>query len=865
VARINESCAQVTLICAPAGFGKSTLMQQLRKHFQARGIETIWVRVERADNDLGCFLRSLTAATNLALGDPTTSVPSHGHAVAAGSAHGLAADLIDRLSVSEGAIVFFLDDLELIIDEEVWTSLQRLLADLDTRHRMLLASRTTPPLALGRMRADGRLLELDQTELRFTLEESQAYLERHGIGTHAVRALQEHTDGWPAALQLAVVALNTKGSRRSHVLQTFSGTNSSVAEYLAQEVLDGRSAEEREFLLRSSVLGDFCAELCNTALDRRNSDETIARLMRDHLLLSPIDAEERWYRYHPLFSDFLRNRLQRDTKEEFQRLHQRAALWTAQHGFTNEAIAHALAAQNQVLAAQLLSVSAMDNVRSGRVADTARAIALLPDGEIYHRPSLLRAAAFSAIFAHRYDAARRYMDAIERADGASDGDDDEIAAMRLMLLAWTDRIPGLLREVGALGAKPSRFGPFTAGLASNARAFCDIALGRHLEAERHLADARQACEPINALYVLSYAACFSAIIELNLGDMVAARAMLEGAMSRAIAAGQRYGSAGAVVATYLIECLYEANELDACQAFVDDYMPIVTETGLPDHLIVLYRIAARLNFLHGRRDAGHAILVQLNEIGARRGLSRLSAAAWLERSYAALRGNDVEGARRALGAGSDSALWGSFGEFNPQASEIEDVVMAEVRLQLVTNDAEKALPQLRAALRKAESGGRRRRALRLLFLQAQALEVAGRRRDASAAFDQAVKRAADGCLARVLIDDAWVTESLVGRSAVAGETRPVELLRELGPPPARESEPAHRDASGKGAGASLRLTTREAQILRLVWKGGSNKAIARNLFLTENTIETHLRRIYEKLGTRNRTQAAALAREAGAI
>jgi LuxR family transcriptional regulator, maltose regulon positive regulatory protein len=860
VARIDESDAQVTLICAPAGFGKSTLMQQLRKHVLARGLAVIWLRLERDDNDLGCFLRSLTAATNLALGEAAHDEPLDRNAISSVSVQGIGADFIDRLSLSDVAVTVFLDDLELIVGEEVWTYVQRLLADLDTRHRVVLASRTMPRLALGRIRADGRLLELGQAELRFTSEESRAYLERQSIPAPALRALQQHAEGWPAALQLAVVALNGKSGRGPDALPAFSGTHASVAEYLAQEVLDSCPPSQRDFLLRSAVLGEFCAELCDAVLERTDSAEMIAQITRANLLLSPIDAEQCWYRYHPLFSDFLQASLQREAKDQFRALHRRAATWTADHGFISEAVAHALSAQDEELAADLLAASAMDSLRSGRVADTAAAIAALPDAAVRRRPALLRAAAFAAIFAHRYDAARRYMEIIETAD---DGD-DEVAAMRLMLCGWSDRMPELLREVEALDGKPSRFGPFTAGLASNARAFCDIALGRYVEAQGHLAQARRACEPINALYVLSYAASFAASIELTLGDVAAARGILDDAMKRAIAGGQRYGSSGAVVATYLIELLYEANELDACQAFVDDYLPIVTETGLPDHLILLYRIAARLQFLHGRREAGYATLLRLYEIGGRRGLPRLTAAGWLERSHAALRGGDVDGARRALATANDHVLWASFGALNPQASEIEDVMMAELRLKLATGEAATALPSLRAALQQAESAGRRRRALRLLFLEAQALEAVGRRREASATFDQVVKRAADSGMKRVLCDDVWAVNALVGRSAVTGDMH-VALLRELGTPLISSSAVTRQEASGGSAGTSFHLTTRESQILRLVWKGGSNKAIARDLFLTENTIETHLRRIYEKLGTRKRTQAAALAREAGAI
>jgi LuxR family maltose regulon positive regulatory protein len=553
IARIAEREAPLTLICAPAGFGKTTLMQQLRQRYQSRGIATVWLQVDRADNELGRFLQSLMGAVQIAL--PQFLPPDLADPYQNGTspAQGLAADLLDRISLSETAIALFLDDLELITDQNACDFLQRLLADLGPHHQVVIGSRTSPGLALGRMRAHGLLLELDQADLRFTREETSTYLTRQSMSAPAVlETLQQRTEGWPVALQLAAITLNTKGKGGSDWLRRFSGSTESVAEYLAQEVLDSRPARQRDFLLRSSVLGEFCAEMCDAVLETNDSSDMIAQILRSNLLLSSIDAEQRWHRYHPLFAEFLCARMRRESPGEMPGLHRRAARWTADEGLTKEAVGHALAAQDHTLAADLLASSAMDMVRSGRVADTARAIAMLPDAEVTRRPDLLRAAAFAAVFAHRYSAATRLIETIERSGNrANRGSDDEIAAMRLMLLGWTDRIPEVLETVDGMRSELSRFSPFTAGLASNASAYCNIALGRYVKAEQDLARARQACEPIHALYVLSYSACFAAAIELILGNIASARTMLDSAMERAIADGQRYGSAGAVVATYL--------------------------------------------------------------------------------------------------------------------------------------------------------------------------------------------------------------------------------------------------------------------------------------------------------------------------
>ena len=863
--RIESSNAPLTLICAPAGFGKTTLMQQLRQRSQARDVATVWLRLDRADNELGRFLQSVIGATHVAV--PQFFPADLANPRQRASAQGLAADLLDRISLSDAAITLFLDDLELMTDEGVRDFLQRLLTNLGPHQRVIMGSRTVLPLTLGRLRAHGLLLEVGQGDLRFTREETASYLERHNLSAPAVlQSLQQHTEGWPAALQLAVISLNAKGGSGPDWLQRFSGATAGVAEYLAQEVLESRPAQQRDFLLRSSVLGEICAAMCDAVLGRTDSADMIAQIVRSNLLLSSIDAEQRWFRYHPLFADFLRARMRNEAPDEIPELHRRAARWTAANGLMSEAVTHALAASDHEFAADLLAPFAMEMVRTGRVADTVRAIELLPEVEVVRRPDLLRAAAYAAIFAHRYGDAARFIEAIERSGRNGDGsDDDEVFGMRLMLLAWTDKLPELLEIVAAMRDETSRFGPFTAGLASNADAYCNIALGNYVGAEQSLARARQACEPINALYVLSYAACFSAGIELITGNVAAARTILDGATNRAIADGQRYGSSGAVVATYLAEILYEANEIDACDALVNDYLPIVVETGLPDHLIMMHRIAARLHLLHGRRGAAQGVLTQLHDVGAKRGIRRLGAAAWLERVYLALRDGEIDRARRALALGNDPALWRTFGDLKPYASEIEDPLIAEFRLRLALGHSDEALPPLEAALHAAEATGRRRRALRLRLLRAQMLESQGRQHEAGATLETAVRGAAGGGMVRTLTDDAWAMETLGKRATFAGDPRVASLLPALMPAPFAEAADIKRPAPNTVPIGPLHLTNREVQVLRLLWKGGSNKAIARDLFLTENTIETHLRRIYEKLGTRNRTQAAAIAREAGAI
>src|SRR6516162_2841755 len=343
--RIEASDAPLTLICAPAGFGKTTLMQQLRQRYQARDVATVWLQLDRADNELGRFLQSMIGATHVAL--PQFFPPDLANPRQRATAQGLAADLLDRISLSDAAIALFLDDLELMTNEDVRDCLQGLLTNLGPHHRVIMGSRTTPALALGRLRAHGLLLELDQGDLRFTKEETASYLERRSLGAPAVlQSLQQGTEGWPVALQMAVITLNAKGKSSSDWLQRFSGATDSVAEYLAEEVLDSRPTKQRDFLLRSSVFGEFCAEMCDAVLKRADSRGMIAQIVRDNLLVTSIDSKQRWFRYHPLFADFLRARMLNEAPGEMRDLHRRSAQWAAAQGLMNEAVTHALAARD---------------------------------------------------------------------------------------------------------------------------------------------------------------------------------------------------------------------------------------------------------------------------------------------------------------------------------------------------------------------------------------------------------------------------------------------------------------------------------------------------------------------------------------
>jgi LuxR family maltose regulon positive regulatory protein len=436
--------------------------------------------------------------------------------------------------------------------------------------------------------------------------------------------------------------------------------------------------------------------------------------------------------------------------------------------------------------------------------------------------------------------------------------------MRLMLLGWTDQVEKVAETVDRAVRAPRTSDAFTAGLTLNAVAFIDATQGRHVKAQEALAQCRALCEPIHAIYVLSYAASFQAAIELVCGNVMECRQLLTRAMDRVVDAGQRYSSAGAVVATYLAEALYEQNELEACRALLADFLPIIADTGMPDHLIIAHRTCARIHFKSNERDEAFARLAALDELGATRGIPRLRAAAWLEKGHLFLLDGDTENAGRVIRVGLGDPAWAALSRFELHAHDIEPPEIGRIRLLLARGESSIAQRAIESALDKAHTALRMRRCLRLRFLQGVAMDAQGRHAQADESLLAVLKETRARQLIRVIADEPSATAALWDRLARATPQADRAWIRDMALASARREGPSPGAASSSGPAASP-LSSRETQILRLVAAGQSNKQVARSLFLTENTVESHLRRINAKLGTRTRTQALAKAREIGTI
>jgi LuxR family maltose regulon positive regulatory protein len=427
--RLGEGLARLVLVCAPAGFGKTAVLAGWARSGNHR---VAWLSLDAGDNDPVRFWRHEVAALDRAhpgigeragplLGPPAPS-----------SFDGLVTAVINELAAEPGEdeVLLVLDDYHLIDSQPVHASLMFLLEHLPPGLRVVLASRSDPPLPLARLRASGQLAELRADELRFTADEAASLL-REAAGADlpsaAMAALAARTEGWAAGLQLAALSLRGQADPAGFVA-AFSGSHRYVLDYLAGEVLEGQSEQVREFLLETSVLERLAGGLCDAVTGRVDSQAMLEAIEQAGLFLVPLDEVRGWWRYHHLFADLLRTRLQQERPGRALELHRTAAAWYDEHGLADDAVRHALDSGDAVWAARLIERHADALILRSERATLQRWLAALPAEMVPSRPRLCLVQAFHALAGSDVEGAGPLLDAAERVSADAAGEPFEPSA-----------------------------------------------------------------------------------------------------------------------------------------------------------------------------------------------------------------------------------------------------------------------------------------------------------------------------------------------------------------------------------------------------------------------------------------------------
>jgi LuxR family maltose regulon positive regulatory protein len=821
----------LTLVSAPAGFGKTTL---LTEWFADGERATAWLSLDPRDNDAGLFWSYVVAALR-------TVVPDIGEAASSllqsdpSALESVAATLLNDLDALVTDIVVVLDDYHVIESTDVHESLAFLLEHLPPQVHLVVASRSDPPLPLARMRARGELLEIRAADLRFTTGEASAYLrEAMGLELSAedVHALEARTEGWIAALQLAALSLQGRDDV-SGFIASFTGDDRFVVDYLAEEVLERQSEEVRDFLLRTAILVRLTGSLCDAVTGGSGGTAMLESLERANLFVVPLDDQRRWYRYHHLFGDVLRARLTGEHAGLVLELHRRASDWFEAHGDRAEAIGHAMAGEDFERAARLIELAA-PMMRQARQESTLRRWLEAIPGELFAARPVLSAALVGARMATGdstgveplLQSAERWLDdRQETAEGPIVFDDKEFARLpaqvamyRAALALLAGDIAGTISHAGRIFELADSSDHLRLGGASALTGLACWATADLEGARRHYADAIESF--IRAGFIPDVLGCSLALADIQMaqGRLRDARRTLERGLE--LAHGQPGLRGTADMHVGLTEVHLDRNDLDAAARHLQKGRELGERAGLPQNAYRWRVAAARL--LHAQGDTQGAL--ELLDEAERFYNTDFSPAV---RPIPALK------ARLHLDQGDIGAAaeWADDRGLTADdeldyVHEYEHITLARTLLAQHVADRDRLvdviglLNRLRAA---AEDGRRNGRVVEVLVLLSRAHHARGDGPAAKAALEEALARARPEGL------------------ATGGADAPVPLR----------------------TGLVDELSSRELDVLRLLRTDLSGPDIARELLVSVNTFRTHTKNIYAKLGVNNRREATRRAAELG--
>ena len=883
VEALGEGLARgLVVVCAPAGFGKTALLADWAGSARRA---VAWLSLDTADNDPARFWRHVVAALDRAcpgiaeragplLGPPPSSFD------------GLVTALINELDAQPGAdqVLLVLDDYHLIDAQPVHAALTFLLDHLPVGLRLVLTSRSDPPLPLARLRARGQLAELRAGELRFTPDEAAALLREAtgpGLPGAAAAALTTRTEGWAAGLQLAALSLRGQPDPAGFVA-TFSGSHRYILDYLTGEVLQHQPEPVRTFLLETSVLERLSGPLCDAVTGRTDGQVMLEAIERAGLFLVPLDEVRGWWRYHHLFADLLRARLQQQQQQRVTELHRAAAAWSQEHGLADDAVRHALGAGDPVWAARLIERHFDGIFLQGESVTVQRWLSGLPAELVRARPRLCLAQAWMALVGGDVDAAGPPLDDAARASaGAADEPFEPSSGRAASVLA---NVPAAIALDHAFLAYLRGDAEGTAGFASQAlaqlgegewmlglwirsmRALAEWLRGRLADAERGFAAIAAGWRAAGERPLAASACHFLGQVQRAQGCLDAALGTYQQALEIAAPPGQAAMPAAGIGYVGMAEVAYQRGELDAALRHVTEGITLCRQLNwtqpLATGLVTLAWIRQAKGDPAGALEAigeaeraapGPAVANLFNPVPAQRARLLLAqgevaaAARWTQ--------------QRGLAADDEPAY----------QKEREHLVLA--RVLLAQDRPGPALALLDRMHAPAADLGRIGSIIEIGALQALALAASGDEAAAVDALAGALTLACPQGYVRVFADAGAPMGVLLGRLVAAqraehAAARGVPLgclarvLQALGQ---NHAVPGSRPRTATVPGLVEQLTARELEILRLVAAGTPNQAIADQLVVTLNTVKKHITHLLGKLGAANRTEAVARARQLGLI
>jgi LuxR family maltose regulon positive regulatory protein len=851
---LPQGC-RLTLISAPAGFGKTTLVSEWIANC---GRSVAWLSLDEGDNDPARFISYLVKALQTIKAGIGVDLLAALQSPQPLQIETILTALLNEISIIPDHFLLILDDYHLIDSQPVDQSLAFLVEHQPPQMHLVIATREDPSLPLARLRARGQLTELRAVDLRFTPAEAAEFLNRImglDLSETDIAALEARTEGWIAGLQLAALSLQGQ-SDAAKFIQSFTGSHRFVLDYLLEEVLERQTGEIQNFLLRTSILERMCGPLCEAVLcdSHISGQATLESLERANLFIVPQDNERRWYRYHHLFGDLLRKRLGNSlTPEAVAELHIRASEWYENNTLMLEAFRHAAAANDIERAVRLMESQKMPIHVRGAATTILGWLESLPRAVLDARPALWWKQAALLLIIGQPVGVEEILQATEAALNAAavpgaELDDStrdligKIAAARANLaqtLAQPDTI--LVHARRALEyLSPDNFSDRS--IAIRTMGFAYYLQNSPQKASQAYAEARSlaqaAGDKINAT-----------LASIRLGQVQEENNQLHLAAEtyrQVMQMVDEYSPSNASVAYLgLARLFYEWNDLGTAEQYGEQSFRLAQQYDqVIDRLILSETFLARLKLVKGDANGAAQLLVQVGETAHQKNYLLREGYIAYEQAYVLLRQGDT-----------DTAL---------KLTQEKNLPLMRARVLIAQGNPTEALAITEPLRQEAEARALPDRLLAVKVVQSIALFQNGEQEKALELFSAVLDLAEPEGFIRTFLDEGILMKGLLSAAADRGirSTHVKKLLA------AFEAEPKEEQKVTSLPGTSFlteQLSPRELEVLDLVAQGLSNQEICKRLYLALDTVKGHNRRIFEKLQVKRRTEAIARARELGLL
>src|SRR6266568_3805647 len=847
----------LTLVSAPAGFGKTTLLAQW---LAESGMPVAWLSLEPGDSEPVRFLSYLIAALQTLephLGAKALTLLQMPHPAAAETVLTLLTNDVGSHGRDGGDFALVLDDYHVIDAKPIDHALTFLLDHLPPQLHLVIATREDPALPLARLRVGGHLTEVRAVDLRFTPSEAAEFLNQ-GMGLNLeaqdIARLSTRTEGWIAGLQLAAISMQGQQDAASFI-RSFTGSHHFVLDYLVEEVLGQQPESIQTFLLRTSILDRLCGSLCDAVLlnPSVSGQETLEYIEHANLFLVPLDNERRWYRYHQLFADLLRQRLQQrsasstgDEVGDVTELHSRASVWYEDNGLEIEAFHHAANANDVARAERLIEGEGMPLQFRGAVAPVLNWLESLPKTALDTRPSLWVTYASTLLFGGQHTAVEQKLQAAEAALQGTEPDDrtqdlvGRIASMRATLAV-------IQHDVETIITQSRRALEYLHPDNLPVRTATTWTLGYAYQLQGDRAAASQAYTEVICIGKSFGDSIYTLAATINLGQVQEADNQLSLAAESYRRSLQLAGDPPQRMACEahlgLARVFYEWNDLEAAGQHGQQSAQLARQI-LVDTLAAYGVFVARLKLAQGDVFGAAAVLDE--------------AEAFVRRHSFVFRMPDVAAAQVLilLHQGHLAAA--------AHLAQTHDLPISQARVHLAQRDPSTALAVLGPWRRQVEAKGWADERLKVMVLQAVALHMNGEKDKAVHLLCDALALAAPGGFIRLFVDEGPPMAHLLSEAEASG-MMPGSTGKLLAILKADAQKRENNSYPSPTQPLIEPLSPRELEVLHLMAAGLSNQEMCERLFLALSTVKGHNRNIFGKLQVQRRTEAVARARELGLL